>query len=247
MSTKKKQKTPAKGPRDLGMKGFNYIAVQASSDDPEAAIYLYFKTHKHNSNSGEETGPTLFVTNAPPSFSTQLVSDIFSCFGEVQEVRFLDDNIPGLKSTARSAHVVYEEESALTRASEFDSTGIVQPAPLIDRPTDCGLHSWMRELAAQRPAVDKLQFKVDKFMEVFEENERQAALASKAGPQVDADGFTLVPITNKRKNHAMTKDEWEKQQAAAAEANPSGVKKKKAEVTVDFYRHQYRENKRERT
>ncbi len=251
MSSKKKSAKSAAAPRDKGLKGMNFMAVQASSTDPEAAIYFYFKRHSSPAAAAAAAAadagaaePTLFVANIPLSFSATLVSEIFSCFGAVSEVRFLDRNVPGMKSAVLSAHVVYEDDESVQRAMEFDTTGVIQPAPGIDRPTDCGLYSWMRELAAERPDTEKLQFKVDKFMEVFDETERQAALAAKKGPVVDDDGFTLVPVTKKRTSSAaalQSKQDWERTQREKDAKKP-----KKEEVVIDFYRHQFRENKRER-
>lgn len=250
MSSKKKAASAksSSAPRDKGLKGMNFMAVQASSTDPEAAIYFYFKRHSSPAAAAAADSaaaePTLFVANIPLSFSATLVSEIFSCFGAVSEVRFLDRNVPGMKSAVLSAHVVYEDDESVQRAMEFDTTGVIQPAPGIDRPTDCGLYSWMRELAAERPDTEKLQFKVDKFMEVFDETERQAALVAKKGPVVDDDGFTLVPVTKKRTSSAaalQSKQDWERTQREKDAKKP-----KKEEVVIDFYRHQFRENKRER-
>jgi RNA recognition motif-containing protein len=62
-------------------------------------ISVVFQSISHHTwwfswNFSSDAQPTLFVTNIPLSFNQSQISDIFSCFGPVAEVNFLDNKLP---------------------------------------------------------------------------------------------------------------------------------------------------------
>ena len=101
----------------------------------------------------------------------------------------------------------------------------------------------METYIATKPNVEKLQTKVDLFMKSFDESERKAKEAAKAGNTVDdvyiylqlifiiQDGWTTVgPSATKRKANTPVE---------------KVAKKKKSGEMLDFYKHRARESKRE--
>ncbi|KAG5354906.1 Ribosomal RNA-processing protein 7 [Yarrowia sp. B02] len=92
------------------------------------------------------------------------------------------------------------------------------------------------------PAADDLQAEVDYFMEEFAAREEEDKQVEKSGRTVvDADGFTTVVKTAKKKSLAM--QEAAKQQAE--EMKLAEIKRREKREKKDFYRFQIREYKKE--
>lgn len=91
------------------------------------------------------------------------IKELFQCFGEVSEVNMIERGLS--KTPTNSAHVVYSDEKCIERALKFEPKNNVQPFSM--ETETCGLVKWIKDYESLRPDVSKLQFKVDKFMEVF--------------------------------------------------------------------------------
>lgn len=89
--------------------------------------------------------------------------------------------------------------------------------------------------------MSQLQLQVDKFMEGFDARSAAEKAEARKGAQTDADGWTLVKGTSRGQKRQLLAVEEE-----TARAQERAAKKLKANTAVHFYKHQEREQKKER-
>ena len=100
---------------------------------------------------------------------------------------------------------------------------------------------WISHYHSTRPLVSALQLQVDRFMEGFDARTASEKAAARSGVTTDADGWTLVKgSTRSKKRQALQLEE--ESNRAREQAN----KKLKKNTVVHFYKHQEREQKKER-
>jgi len=162
------------------LKGFCVLPVALAKS---GTLHLYFKKH----SGGEEE--TLFVANVPFGWSSADVQQVFSCFGEVASSVILEPENPSTPG-AKRALLSFANTEDFERALKTDMQKTRQPFQAGSLP--CGMQKWLAEYQTQRPAADKLQIQVDRFMEFFDQRSNKANTP-------DEDGWTTVAGNAKRR------------------------------------------------
>jgi len=170
---------------------------------------------------GEEE--TLFVANIPFEWAAEDVQHVFSCFGEVSSSVLLDPENASITG-AKRALICFADPEDFARALKTNMQNTRQPFQAASLP--CGMQKWLAEYQAQRPAADKLQTQVDRFMEFFDQRANK-------GNAPDEDGWTTVAANTKRRRVLV----------------PKGVtlpeRKKKKPALIHFYKHEERVKKQD--
>lgn len=237
--------------KDSVPRGFKALPIRLS-EDSDLLHHFYYKKHvqkadKNDDGDEEEdtSNRTLFAVNIPFSYDYNDVSQVFSCFGDVESVIFHSTSkcttTPGqltshraAASAAKQARVIFLEEEAVERALH---TSVTAPQPHHVGSCETGMEKWMKFYNTIRPESETLQFQVDKFMEAFDMRTKQEKAELAAGPVVDADGWTVVRTNNPKKKRKLP--------SMKEDVVMSKKKKKTSEKVVHFYRHQQRQEKRE--
>ncbi|GAB5354246.1 hypothetical protein AAMO2058_000103100 [Amorphochlora amoebiformis] len=225
----KQQKIPKskkKSNRRTG--GFSVLPLALGDDESVGNRCLYFK--KHHSPNGQDW-ETIFVTNIPCDLDLKNVSSIFSPYGEVAGVEFLEYGASGVAcSKPRCARVSFEQQGVYSKLLELTSKGV--RAPFEPPNLACGMKRWLLDYKRERPDVSKLQIQVDRFMEAFDKRVREEK-NNLGVKEVDEDGFELV----KRKSRKLR-----------GSTSQPGIRKKrlKKEPVVNFYKAQKRAQQQEK-
>jgi len=236
--------------------------------------YLYYKAHQTNSAMQQtddtiKAGCTVFVVNIPFYYTSEHLTQLFSCFGTVESCSFIQPlnsigsaalllhshnihDIPPIGAVEkshvhRSAYVVYENEESVDMAMKTDLSRMVQPCPEEEEDEQhVGIKHWLSLYHQRHPDVSQLQLQVDRFMEGFDarvSSERAAARAGgRKGEVTDADGWTLV----RSSKSASTKRAALEREEETMRAQERAAKKQKKNQIIHFYRHAEREAKKER-
>mmetsp|Transcript_46897 Transcript_46897/g.92310 ORF Transcript_46897/g.92310 Transcript_46897/m.92310 type:complete len:263 (+) Transcript_46897:19-807(+) len=234
------------------MKGFKSLPLQLT-EDGSVLHHMYYKKHVQRSSVTNEdededaTDRTLFVVNIPFNFDFNDVSQILSCFGDVECVLFHTPSSkealpPGVLSSKRpktgsgqQARVIFSQDEAVTQAV---NSNIDTPQPYHEGSHLVGMQKWINRYNSIRPETETLQFQVDKFMEAFDRRTKAEKESTKAAPAVDEDGWTVVRSNPKKKR---------KLPSLHAEETKVMSKKRKKEKgkVLHFYKHQQRQEKQE--
>lgn len=103
--------------------------------------YLYYKSHSGPVGDDDvRPGCTLFVVNIPFHYTAEHLTQLFACFGTVEQVSFLQASLVlqldarriggvELNSFYRSAHVVFEEADSVAVAIKTDLSQSPQQCP----------------------------------------------------------------------------------------------------------------------
>lgn len=183
----------------------------------------YFKEHR-----GSGSDSTLFVVNLPNTATTASLRQVFNQFGEIEAV---DLDQPPYRT--RCARVIFSERASLKlalAAVEIDDSPLLRREAEVERSV---VKRLVTAHEATLPASDALMVAADKCMALFEQEEnseveRRAVLRADGA---DDDGF--ITVTHKRKERKET-------------VAPAGKKKKKDLELKNFYRHQIREEKKDK-
>ncbi|CAE6468718.1 unnamed protein product [Rhizoctonia solani] len=153
--------------------------VEEEQEEQEEQEEVEGNNDRANSNSKSKSKPK---TSLPP-----------------KPTPLIDTSIRSSSVSGRTAHVVFLDESSLSRALSLPSSS---KNPLSWPPADTsaeprGLGLYLKRHQLLRPALDAVSTHVDTFMQHFdfEQNAKRAAAASqykKGVPIVDDDGFELV-------------------------------------------------------
>jgi len=235
-------------------------AAEAASSSRGSGLvrYVFYKSQSAAAAAGEDDvkpGCTLFVVNVPPFYTAEHLMQLFTCFGAVENVNFLQmgpaaslatqlDRVGAVQPSSfyRSAHVVFEEEQSVEMARTTDLSRMPQQCPTEeDDAARRGMRSWIAAYHTAHPDVAALQMQVDRFMEGFDARSAAERAAARTGAQQDADGWTLVRSTQRNNKRALMAREEETERAASRAA-----KKARQNTVVHFYKHHEREAKKER-
>mmetsp|Transcript_19719 Transcript_19719/g.23464 ORF Transcript_19719/g.23464 Transcript_19719/m.23464 type:complete len:230 (-) Transcript_19719:19-708(-) len=187
---------------------------------------MYFKQHR----SQDSTYPAIFLINVPRiSGISQSLDAVFSTFGSIQNIE-LD-----YRSNINSALIYFEDEGSIREALESDEVSLWSQFSL----KVGGKKNVTRKLIEMHngeiPVSESLQNAADQCMALFEKEEKSEAdrrAALRDGP--DDDGF--VTVTNKRKTREIER----------GSAFQKKVRKGKSLELKNFYRHQIREEKKDK-
>jgi len=215
------------------------LSVPCSEAGREFTRYFFYKKHV---STDENSGRTLFVTNVPPHYNYEDITEIFSCFGPVESVDIQQ------VGSSKSAHVTYEEEPSIKRALAFKESHTqgdfkkadkkkkdqvenvpVQVSSSYGQSQPLGMKKWIAEYQSMRPQVDTLQLQVDKFTEAFDLRTEQEKKQGQEA-EVDEEGFIKVKARRPSKLKRQSTDQPKK--------------KKSKKNLVYFYSFERREEQR---
>eukprot|EP00195_Chlamydomonas_chlamydogama_P016605 CAMPEP_0202911018 /NCGR_PEP_ID=MMETSP1392-20130828/53771_1 /ASSEMBLY_ACC=CAM_ASM_000868 /TAXON_ID=225041 /ORGANISM="Chlamydomonas chlamydogama, Strain SAG 11-48b" /LENGTH=153 /DNA_ID=CAMNT_0049601367 /DNA_START=163 /DNA_END=620 /DNA_ORIENTATION=- len=127
--------------------------------------YIGIKPHQH-ADSDQYQGTAAFITGLPLGFNEAVVTDVFSCFGEVTQVV--------LHRTKRSGMVVFAEPSCRDLALKTAVSGqVVEYFPPEEEEGATGVKAWVRHHKALRPGHEALQKQLDAWVAAHEEEEER--------------------------------------------------------------------------
>jgi hypothetical protein len=141
----------------------------------------------------------------------------------------------GMKSQSMRTHT-HDRNTAHGIAPRSAHSFLSCPSSLFLLPSE-----WLSHYHSSHPLVSSLQLQVDKFMEGFDARSAQEKADARKGVHTDADGWTMVKGTTRGKKRQMMAVEEESQRAQERAA-----KKAKGNQVLHFYKHQEREEKKER-
>lgn len=141
-ASKKSGKAAAAASAASAASSSDATATAASSSSAPLVRYLYYKSHSAaaGADDGLKAGCTLFVVNIPFHYTAEHLTQLFACFGSVEQVSFLQSHLslrfdPAFtgavepSSFYRSAHVVYEQEESHDMAIKTDLAKTPQQCP----------------------------------------------------------------------------------------------------------------------
>ncbi|XP_062263800.1 ribosomal RNA-processing protein 7 homolog A [Platichthys flesus] len=236
--------------------GFAVLSLKFSSDSA-AQHTVYVKEHKVRAekNSHRPLDRTLFVLNIPPYCSEAVVTELFSQFGSVQSVELRDhpgsfqESGPKLSKLFRPAekkgfkvgYIVFEKSSSVSSAKSHPAD-----EPLVvcteKHPVKTGVQKWIQQYTESFIQPDKLQQKVDSFMEGYDKRKREAEEKQKeeaAQEQEDEEGWVKVT-----KGHKGAKARPHSE-AANKRTLQKEIRKKKRKELMNFYSWQQRNTQKE--
>eukprot|EP00878_Enallax_costatus_P032670 GHUV01035920.1.p1 GENE.GHUV01035920.1~~GHUV01035920.1.p1 ORF type:complete len:166 (+),score=35.05 GHUV01035920.1:268-765(+) len=142
--------TAAAATTAAGSKDYKALGLRLHVNSPFIS-YVFIKHHVgHDSDS--EVANALYVTGLPLGLDEVSLEGIFAVFGEVANVV--------VHPTKRSAALVYDDSSNVTKALSHAASGqiIECPLPLPEGPL--GLKAWVAQHKARRPGNQQLQKQV---------------------------------------------------------------------------------------
>jgi len=228
--------------------GFHTISV-AFDSSCTACHSMFIKRHSAKGNSSTPPERTLFAVNIPPYCGEEGIKNVFKDCGAISEVYLMSQ--PGPIPTNYNsdsivfqvdrykakpfqvAYVVFKHASSVGRALAL-SPSDWQFISTEDNPIKTGMEKWIAEYPAKYPDQTKMQNEVDEYMRNYDQQELEAAQASKEAADADGDGWVTVPST--RKQPLTEKKKTKKNEK----------KKKKEKELMNFYMFQQREQKRDK-
>ncbi|XP_034567104.1 ribosomal RNA-processing protein 7 homolog A [Notolabrus celidotus] len=236
--------------------GFTVLSIQFDSDS-SAQHKLYIKEHKVRAekSSHRPLDRTLFVLNIPPYCSEAVITELFSQFGSVESVELRDqpgsshESGPKLSKFFRPAskqgfkvgYIVFSQTSGVTAAKKHS-----HDVPLVvsteQRPVMTGVQKWIQTYRESLIHPDKLQQKVDSFMEGHDKRkEEEAQRQKKEAEQQQEDEEGWVKVTRGQKGtKARPHSEAANKRTLQKETN-----KKKRKELMNFYTWQHRNTQKE--
>ncbi|XP_034449053.1 ribosomal RNA-processing protein 7 homolog A isoform X1 [Hippoglossus hippoglossus] len=236
--------------------GFAVLSLKFSSDSA-AQHTVYVKEHKVRAekNSHRPLDRTLFVLNIPPYCSEAVVTELFSQFGPVQSVELRDhpgsfqDSGPKLSKLFRPAekkgfkvgYIVFQKSSSVNSAKSHPDD-----EPLVvcteERSVKTGVQKWIHQYTESFIQPDKLQQKVDSFMEGYDKRKREIEEQQrKEAEQEQEDEEGWVKVT---KGHKGAKARPHSE-AANKRTLQKEIRKKKRKELMNFYSWQQRNTQKE--
>ena len=177
---------------------------------------------------------TLFVVNVGSNLDRSVGG--LASFGDIAHV----DADPFVPHKTRCARVQFEHADAVRVALDADLSDWVPPPP-----QENATSAAQRLVAAHQqnlPATDALLTASEKCMALFERQEREEAdLRAEQKDGVDDDGFTTVTYKRKARDTGGSLNP-----TASAAAAKKKKKKKNGMELKNFYRHQIREDKKDK-
>ncbi|XP_061567801.1 ribosomal RNA-processing protein 7 homolog A [Cololabis saira] len=236
--------------------GFTVLSLQFS-EETVSRHSLYVKEHRVRAEqtSRRPLDRTLFVLNIPPYCSQDVVKDLFSQFGSVDSVELKDHPgsfqesgpivskvfRPAEKQGFKVGYIVFQNSSSLTavKSHSYDVPLVVCTE---QRPVRTGLQKWVQQYQESFIHPDKLQKKVDFFMQEYDKRKEEEAEQQKQETeqqQEDEDGWVKVT-----RGHKGTKARPHSE-AANQRTLQKEIRKKKRKELMNFYTWQHRNTQKE--
>ncbi|KAM8844562.1 ribosomal RNA-processing protein 7 homolog A [Spinachia spinachia] len=236
--------------------GFTEISLKFTSDS--AAFHkLYVKEHKVRAEktSHRPMDRTLFLLNVPPYCSQVVIKELFAQFGCVQSAELRDhpgssqESGPVLsrffkppeKQGFKVGYVVFQNSTSVAAAKSHP-----HDTPLLvctqERTVRTGVQKWIEQYTQSFSHPDKLQQKVDFFMEGYdkrkeEEADKQRKEAKKQ--EEDEEGWVTVsrgPKGTKGRPHS---------EAANKRTLAKEIRNRKRKELMNFYTWQHKNTQKE--
>ena len=217
--------------------GYTSVRVGFRCGESESLHSIYSKQHVVREDSPlTPTSRTLLTLGWPPYVQKHHLNNVYSAFGTVQQVfmkrspgpirdlKELDVDKVGFKC----AYVVFSAEDGLRKALQQDSLKVGL------EPEEVGMGKWCTQYMATRTAASQLKSAADKYMQSFDQKERERDERLCKLQEPDEEGWvTVVPKGKKR--------------LATGEKSVSQRvrRKKKNKELLNFYSFQLRESRRE--
>ncbi|KAM6904838.1 ribosomal RNA-processing protein 7 homolog A [Xenentodon cancila] len=236
--------------------GFTVLSSQFSAGTG-ARHSLYVKEHQVRADrtARRPLDRTLFVLNIPPYCSEEVVKDLFRPFGSVESVELRDhpgsfqESGPKLSKVFRPAekqgfkvgYIVFQNSSSLTavKSHSYDVPLVVCTE---QRPVRTGVQKWIQQYKESFVHPDKLQQKVDSFMQEYDKRkEEEAEQQKQEAEQQQEDEEGWVKVTRGHKGaKARPHSEAANQRTLQRE-----IRKKKRKELMNFYTWQHRNTQKE--
>ena len=187
---------------------------------------------------------TLFTLGWPPFTNKEEIKELYSSFGEVEEVylklqpgviRDLQEvNNLDCESSFKVAYIVFQKEESLELTLKQRKSAKLSVEVGSSR---LGVRKWCHEYMEQRIDVAKLKACADDFMHEFDKQESARKIATDKLREMDEDGWITVVRKGKKR--------------LAGEGNSSHIndrkrrKKKNKKELLNFYAFQQRESRRD--
>ncbi|XP_004071853.1 ribosomal RNA-processing protein 7 homolog A [Oryzias latipes] len=236
--------------------GFSVLSLQFSSGSA-ARHCLYVKEHKVRTekSSHRPLDRTLFLLNIPPYCSEVVVKELFSQFGGIESVELRDhpgssqESGPKISKLFRPAekqgfkvgYIVFKNSSSLqaVKSYPFDAPLVVSTE---QRPVKTGVQKWIQQYSESFIQPEKLQQKVDNFMQSYDERKEKEAEQKKEEAerqQEEEEGW--VKVTRGHKG-AKARPHSE---AANEKTLQKEKRKKRRKELLNFYTWQHRNTQKE--
>ncbi|XP_063079920.1 ribosomal RNA-processing protein 7 homolog A [Engraulis encrasicolus] len=236
--------------------GFTVIDIQFTQNSP-AAHQLLVKEHKVRveKTASRPLDRTLFVLNIPPYCTEEIITRLFSRFGDIESVELKDKPsnpepaepklskhfTPKQKQGFSVGYIVYKKPSGVTTAKAHP-----QDVPLIvsteENPVKTGLQKWIHQYSRSLVSPDTLQQAVDSFMNDYDQRkEEEAERKKKEAEEQEEDEEGWVKVTKGAKG---TKARPHSEAADKRALEKEGKKTKRKEL-INFYSWQHRQSQRD--
>lgn len=214
---------------------FKTLGLKLRSHCP-LVCHVVVKEHQPQKEDGSDKN-AIFVAGLPLAITTDDLTNIFSCFGEVV--------VAVLHPSKKSGMVVFNRQGPVKSLMAAATSGQIIEYDMPEPEGWCGLKAWVERHKGLRPGSAVLQQQIDDWMTAHEEEvelerQRQAAL-------MHDEGWTLV-VRGKGKKKTKG-DEGQGPTTAsggvAQAAAATMLGKRKSTEFTDFYRFQQRQKTRE--
>lgn len=216
--------------------GFTAVRVSFRCGESESLHSIYSKQHiVREDSSVTPSSRTLLTLGWPPYIQKHHLNELYSVFGTVQEV-FMQ-RTPGpirdLKKfdvgnmSFKIAYVVFSEEDGLTKALQQERLEVEVGTEKV------GMEKWCLQYMEKRLTVDQLKAAADKYMQSFDQKEREQDERLHKLQEPDEEGWVTVVTKGKKR---LTGEKPASQRVR---------RKKKNKELLNFYSFQLRESRRE--
>ena len=216
--------------------GFTAVRVTFYCGESESMHSIYSKQHMVREESSlTPSSRTLLTLGWPPYIQKHHLNELYSVFGTVQDVfmKRTPGPIRDLKEvdvnnmSFKSAYVVFSEEDSLRKAVQQDRLEVAVGTEKV------GMKKWCMQYMEKRLAVDQLKASADKYMELFDQKEKERDERLRKLQEPDKEGWVTVVSKGK------------KRLAGEKPASQRVRRKKKNKELLNFYSFQLRESRRE--
>lgn len=221
----------------------SYQVLRIRINDSSTFRHLYIKptvvgetlveTSKHPSKAPRTNEKAMFVTGLPAQLNELSLLELFETFGEIVRV--------AVHPQRTSAVVLFASKKGLAAALKSASRGRTIDVQVEAPKGPHGLKAWVESHKSKKPGNNVLQKQLDAWIEAWEEEEERKKAEALASLQED--GWTVVQRHRGRKKNTEAASGTVVGGVAAAAAAAHAAKKK-PKLSLDFYRFQQRDRRR---
>lgn len=190
---------------------------------------MYIKEHSVRTNDEEKPiGQTLFVLNVPPYVTEDSLKCVFASAGKINHVLFNENEENVVKNDGfRKAYIVFKSREALLKALKMTNLNVLSTT---EKNLKLGIEKWIEEYNESIQSPEKLQKKIDEFMQTYEENDKISKI-----DETDDDGWSVVTKTGRKPGLS-------RKESVLNNLDSKNNKKMKKKELKNFYTFQIRES-----